>query len=101
MAHRCGYAGRKFIHLTFEKDGDRLSLVVARRKDGESLRGLPRLDTSGIPVFQSAAERYQVAGFDAGDFLAYVVSDLKSKSNLRIASNLAPGVREFLMKIPA
>ena len=102
MAHQCGYAGRKFIHLTFEKDGDLLSLVVARRKDGESLGALaPALETSGVPVYQSAAERYQVAGFEAGDFLAYVVSDLKSKANLQIAANLAPAVREFLLKIPA
>jgi anti-sigma factor (TIGR02949 family) len=102
MAHECGYAGRKFIHLTFEKDGDLLSLVVARRKDGESLGGLaPALETSGVPVYQSAAERYQVAGFEAGDFLAYVVSDLKSKANLEIAASLAPAVREFLLKIPA
>src|SRR6266568_1167132 len=96
MAHQCGYAGRHFIHLTFEKDGDLLSLVVARRKDGESLGTLaPALETSGVPVYQSAAERYQVAGFEAGDFLAYVVSDLKSKANLRIAASLAPAVREY------
>ncbi len=102
MAHRCGYAGRKFIHLTLEKNGDRLSLVVAQKKDGESLNGLPAASTpAGIPVVQAGAGRYQVAGFDAGGFLAYVVSDLKSQSNLRIASNLAPGVSEFLMKTPA
>ena len=102
MAHQCSYAGRSFIHLTFEKNGDLLSLVVARRKDGESLAGLvPALETSGVPVYQSAAERYQVAGFEAGDFLAYVISDLKSKANLRIAASLAPAVREYLLKMPA
>jgi len=102
MAHQCSYAGRHFIHLTLEKDGDLLSLVVAHRKDGESLGALPpALETSGVPVYQSAATRYQVAGFEAGDFLAYVVSDLKSKANLHIAANLAPAVREFLLKIPA
>jgi putative zinc finger protein len=102
MAHRCGYAGRTFIHLTFEKSGELLSLVVARRQDGESLGGLsPALGTSSVPIYQSAAERYQVAGFEAGNFLGYVVSDLKSKANLQVAANLAPGVREFFMKLPA
>lgn len=102
MAHQCSYAGRKFIHLTFEKHNDLLSLVIARRKEGESLVAMaPSLETSGVPVYQSAAARYQVAGFEAGDFLAYVVSDLKSKANLQIAANLAPAVREFLLKIPA
>ena len=54
-----------------------------------------------MPVYQAAADRYQVAGFEAGDFLAYVVSDLKGEANLQIASTLAPAVREFLMKIQA
>jgi len=102
MAHHCSYAGRSFIHLTFEKNGELLSLVVGRRKEGESPAGLAlALETSGVPVYQSAADRYQVAGFEAGDFLAYVVSDLKRKANLQIASTLAPAVREFLLKVQA
>jgi hypothetical protein len=101
-AHQCSYAGRKFIHLTFEKAGSLLSLVIARRDSGESLAGLsPASHPSGIPIYQSGADRYQVAGFDAGNFLAYVVSELKSQANLQIAVALAPGVREFLMKAPA
>lgn len=101
MAHQCSYAGRKFIHLTLEKGGDLLSLVIARRNAGESLAGLhPASELSGLPIYQSAAQRYQVAGFEAGNFLAYVVSDTKGKANLQIAVSLAPGVREFLMKTP-
>jgi hypothetical protein len=102
MAHQCSYGGRKYIHLTLEKGGEFLSLVIARKNPGESVVGLSSADTSsGIPIYQSAAGRYKVAGFDAGDFLAYIVSDLKGKANLQIASNLAPGIREFLMKTPA
>jgi anti-sigma factor (TIGR02949 family) len=102
MAHQCGYAGRKFIHLTFEKGGGLLSLVIARRNPGESLSGLsPSSEPSSIPIYQSAAERYQVAGFEAGNFLAYVVSGLESQANLQIAVALAPGVRDFLMKTQA
>jgi anti-sigma factor (TIGR02949 family) len=102
MGHQCSYAGRKYIHLTFEKGGRLLSLVVARKDPGESLGGLPAAaEPSGIPIYQSAAGRYEVAGFEAGNFLAYVVSDLSGKTNLQIAANVAPGVREFLMKTPA
>jgi Putative zinc-finger len=102
LAHRCGYAGRKFIHLTAEKDGELISLVVARKQPGESLSGLsPASRQSGIPIYHSAATRYQVAGFEAGDFLAYVVSDLRKSTNLQIASNLAAGVRDVLLKVPA
>lgn len=102
LAHRCSFAGRKFIHLTFKKNDDLLSLVVARRESGESMERLaPTTEASGTPIYQAAAGRYQVAGFEAGDFLAYVVSDLKGKANLRIAANIAPGVRDFLVKTSA
>jgi anti-sigma factor (TIGR02949 family) len=102
MAHQCSYAGREFIHLTFEKGGGLLSLVVARKQAGESLDDLsPAAEPSGVRIYQSAAGPYQVAGFEAGNFFAYVVSELRNKENLQIAANVAPGVREFLMKTPA
>jgi hypothetical protein len=102
MAHQCGYAGRRFIHLTLEKDGSLLSLVVARKQTGESLDGLSSAAApSGVRIYQAAADRYQVAGFEAGNFFAYVVSELRNKENLQIAANVAPAVREFLMKTPA
>jgi hypothetical protein len=88
--------------LTFEKDGGLLFVVVARKQAGESLDGLsPAAAASGVRIYQSAAGRYQVAGFEAGNFLAYVVSELRNKENLQIAANVAPAVREFLMKTPA
>ena len=102
MAHQCGYQGRKYVHFTLEKNGELISLVIARKDNGETMDGLPvSTETANIPIFQSAAGRYQVAGFEAGNFLAYIVSDLKGRSNLQIASTLAPSVREFLMKTPA
>jgi hypothetical protein len=102
MAHQCSYAGRKFIHLTFEKDGGLLSLVIARKQPGESVEGLtPASQSSGIPIYQSAAGRYEVAGFEAGNYFAYVVSELRSKANLQVAGNLAAGVHEYLAKAAA
>jgi anti-sigma factor RsiW len=102
VGHQCSYLGRKFVHLTLEKDGDLLSLVIARKQEGESLAGLGTANQhSGIPVYQAAAGPFQVAAFDAGNFLAYVVSDLKPKSNLQVAAALAPGVRDFLLKTTA
>jgi anti-sigma factor (TIGR02949 family) len=101
MAHQCTYGDRKFVHFTMEKNGTLLSLVIARKQPGDSLQGLSASgDPAGIPIFQSSAQKYEVAGFDAGNFLAYVVSDLKSSTNLQVAENLAPGVHRFLMNTP-
>jgi hypothetical protein len=102
MAHQCDYLKRHFVHLTLENNGSLLSLVIARKQDGESFEGLAPAPTQGaIPMYESAAGSYQVAAFDAGNFFAYVVSDLNGRTNLQIASVLAPGVRDLLMKAPA
>jgi anti-sigma factor (TIGR02949 family) len=103
MAHQCGYAGRKYIHLTLRNGSALLSVVITRKNAGESLNGLASAaSASGIPVYESsAAKGYRVAAFDAGPYLAFVVSDLRGKANLQIASNLVPTAHEFLARTPA
>jgi hypothetical protein len=102
MAHHCSYLKRQFVHLTLENTRGRLlSLVIARKEDGESLATLVPELVSSTPIYGAAAGHYQVASFDAGNFLAYVVSDMKNSANLQVASAMAPGVREILAKITA
>lgn len=97
MAHQCSYLGRKYVHLTAAKDGSLISVVIARKQEGESFTNLlPATERGGVAIFESATARYQVAGFDAGNFLAYVVSDLRSNANLEVATAIAPGVRAAL-----
>lgn len=59
----------------------------------------PALRPSGIPVYQSAAERFEVAGFETDQYLAFVVSDMRGGRNLQIAGSLAPPVHHFLASI--
>jgi plasmid stability protein len=101
MAHHCSYLKRNFVHLTLERDGKLMSLVIARKQEGESFTNLSPANEHGTPIFQSSAGHYQVAAFDAGDFHAYVISDMKSKANLQVAMAAAPAIREVLTKIPA
>ena len=100
MAHQCGYSGRRYVHLTL-RDGEHLiSLVIARKQEGETLQKLqPALRPSGIPVYQSAVERFEVAGFETDQYLAFVVSDMRGGRNLQIASSLAPAVYDFLASL--
>ena len=100
MAHQCGYKGRRYVHLTLQNGDHLISLVIARKQDGETLQSLvPALRPSGIPVYQSAAERFEVAGFEAGQYLAFVVSDMRGGRNLQIAGSLAPAVHGFLSSL--
>jgi hypothetical protein len=98
MAHQCSYHGRKFVHFTMHDGTGLVSLVIARKQDGEILEALkPAMRASGIPLYQAGADRWQVAGFEAGGYLAYVVSEMKGKTNLQVAADLAHPVREFLI----
>lgn len=97
LAHQCTYAGRKFVHLTMRKGTDVISLVIARKNEGETFTALsPEMNASGVPVYQTATENFQVAGFESEHYLAFVVGDLKGTVNLDIAVALAPAVRRLL-----
>lgn len=99
MAHQCGYQGRRYVHLTLRDGAHLISLVIAKKQDGETLQKLsPALRASGIPVYQSAAERFEVAGFETDQYLAFVVSDMRGR-NLQIAGSLAPAVHNFLASL--
>ena len=54
------------------------------------------MSASGVPVYRTSSESYQVAGFESENYLAFVVSDLRGEMNLQIAAALAPGVRQLL-----
>ncbi len=100
MAHQCGYAGRRYIHLTLRNGANLISLVVARKEPGESLEKLqPTQQASGVAIYQAAAQQYEVAGFETDRFMAFVVSDLNSKTNLQLAADIAPAVHAFLSHV--
>ncbi len=100
LAHQCGYQGRRFVHLTLTNGSNLLSLVITRKQPGESMQALTVSDhASDVPVYQAAAQNYDVAGFETDQFLAYVVSDLGARQNLQMAYALAPAVHQFLAAV--
>jgi anti-sigma factor (TIGR02949 family) len=104
LAHECRYNGRKFIHLTFQNGRTLLSLVIARKQEGESLDGanlLPALSQSGIPMYAAGAKGFQVAALESRGFLVYTVSDLSQTENLGVLAALAPSLRNFLNQMLA
>jgi hypothetical protein len=87
QAHRCEAGGRQYIHFILSGETSLLSLVLTRKRAGESLNGALR---------QAGVDQYQVVGFETPNYLAYLVSDLPPERNLQLAASLAPTVREFL-----
>ena len=104
LAHECRYHGRNFVHLTFQNGRTLLSLVIAKKQDGESLDGahLPRaLSQAGIPMYTAGARGFEVAAFESRGFLVYTVSDLSQTDNLGVLAALAPSLQNFLNQMVA
>jgi hypothetical protein len=101
MAHRCSYAGRHYVHFVLKSDSNLLSLVITEKQPGESFSKKEASSGSevSVPVYEVAAKRFEVAGFESEGYLAFIVSDLDRKNNLQIAQNLAPLVAGFLNSI--
>lgn len=83
VAHRCRDGKRRFVHLVYRHGAEMLSLAVLRREDGESLGGVQR----------AAVQRYQVAAFEAGEFVVFAISDLPGEENARVLMAMAGAVR--------
>lgn len=104
MAHQCRYHGRRFVHVTATNGSRLISLVISRKGTGESFaKGelAPVLQQSGIPVYQSGVQRFEIAGFETKDHLVYVVSDMGAQKNLELMIALTPGVSDVLRKLEA
>jgi len=104
LAHKCDYQGRNFVHLILKNDRSLVSLAVTRKGEAESFSKedlVPARNQSGVAIYQAAAERFQVAGFESRDHLTFIVSDLSSENNLEMTAGLAPAVRDFLSRLEA
>ncbi len=99
MAHHCDYHGRKFVHLTWKDHAHLLSLLITRRNPEEQFDpapAVPPLQDSGIPIYRSDVQRFQIAAFESGTYLVYFVSDLPESQNSAMMLALAPDIRNFL-----
>ena len=103
VGHRCRFEGRQFVHLILKNHETIISLAITKKNgEGFSANDLPSaLQASGVSLYDSRIENLEVTGFETRDYLAFVVSSLPKEDNVRIASNLAPGVRDFLKKLEA
>lgn len=102
LAHECRYHGRKFVHLSLMNESNMLSLVITRKAEGESFDTedmLPALVQSGIPMYQTGVQRFQMTAFETRDYLVYFISDLGKQQNTDLMLALGPKVKDFLTKL--
>ena len=99
IAHQCRHRGRDFVHLALKSHSRLLSVVIARKEDGESFETeklIPALSQAGITYYGAGVQRFQIAAVESRDHLVYVISDLPQEKNMQIMTAMGPEVRRYL-----
>jgi hypothetical protein len=102
LAHECRYHGRRFVHLSLMDDSNMLSVVITRKGEGETFNSgdvLPSLVQSGIPMYRTGVQRFQMTAFETRDYLVYFISDLGKQQNTDLMVALAPRMNAFLSQL--
>jgi len=101
IAHQCSYHGRRFVHLSLMNGSHLVSLAITLKNEGESFDTggmLPALADSGIRIYESGVQRFQISAFETRDHLVYFISDLPRERNEKLVLALAAPVTGFLKK---
>ena len=102
LAHRCTYHTRQFVHVVLRSDSALLSVVIARKGEGEAFRAqelVPALSEAGISIYNSSVQRFQIAAFESRDDVVYVISDMAGQRNMEMMQALAPALKTYLDKL--
>ncbi len=100
VAHRCRFQGREFDHLILKGQQTAISLVLTKN-DGQSFsrRGAAEASqSSAVALYEASFRNIEVTGFETGDYLAFVVSDLGRESNRQFASTMAHILCDFIIE---
>ena len=101
IAHHCSYKARKYTHIVMQSDSHLMSLVIAKKGEGENLgaSGMgAMLSEAGIPLYTARVRRFHLDAFETHDHLVYVVSDLSAEKNSQLMTAMAPALKTFLQK---
>jgi hypothetical protein len=97
-AHRCTVNGRDYVHMILRRNNMLISVIMTRREKADAFPraiGMRTFEASGIPVHGGDMSGYAVAGFEAGNYLGYVVSGLPGQQNDQLAGRVAPVIRRY------
>ena len=98
--HICSIPGsdRKYVHFITRGHGTILSVILTERNGAAfpTDKLLLSADSGGLDIYQDDLSGMEIAGFESGQYFAFVVSDLNQKEVLQLARGLAPALNETL-----
>jgi hypothetical protein len=91
-------SNRKYIHFITRGQGTILSVILTERNGAALPRDklLLSADSGGLGIYQDHLSGMEIAGFESGQYFAFVVSDLNQKELLQLTRGLAPALNETL-----
>ena len=98
--HICKIPGsdRKYVHFITRGQGTILSVILTERNGANLTKGkfLTSTDLTGAGIYERHLSGMDIAGFESGQYFAFVVSDLGQNQVLQLARGLAPALNETL-----
>jgi anti-sigma factor (TIGR02949 family) len=99
-AHICSIpdSPRKYIHFITRGRGTLLSVILTRSDGAQFPHGkvFRSGDSASVNLYEAHLDGMNAAGFEAGGYLGFVVSDLTPAATLQLASALAPPMKAVL-----
>ena len=98
LSHKCRYNGRQYVHLVARGGDHLISLVIAKRGEGEAFEGDLKAVVNGAEgALYSAGEReYAIAGFETRQHLVYLISDLDQTRNLHMLTAMSTRLHQII-----
>ena len=88
-ARPCTASGRAYVHVSLRRGQTPVSVILTKRGEQEVF---PRMLSA---LHEGNRDGYSVAGFESGDYLAYIVSALPGPRNKELAGRLEPVIDRF------
>ncbi len=88
-AHFCLINGRHFTHVVLKYQGRVVSVLLAKRDDGDGAK-------SSDAISCQSTEGLNIACFESGRYSVFVISDLNEGENLTIARTISPAVKKHI-----
>jgi hypothetical protein len=97
-AHQCMVNDRTYFEIILQRGRTLIAVALTRRTATDAFPRSLMADTvkaSGTTVHEGRVDGYSVAGFESGNYLAYVVAALPKDETTALAARLVPVIRKY------
>ena len=100
-AHHCKFGEREYIHVVARQGEQLLSLVITLRSEGEAFENDLKtvVSESDVNLYTAGHGDFQIAGFETGHYLVYLISNTSQTENLAAMRAMTPALSDVFRKV--